>query len=501
MSELKDKLKEAISSILPIAIIMTLASIILQFSIQTTISIISSTLLLIIGVTLFTYGAEISMIEIGKTIASSLVKSKKPLLIIIVALIVGIIITVAEPDLKVLASQMTAIPSTTLILCVGLGVGIFLALAAIRILFQIDLKKIIAFFYLLLLAFIFISNKGMVPISFDSGGVTTGPMSVPFIIAMGIGFSKARPRKEAKENSFGLVALCSIGPILTVLILGLLMPSNLTYTYDIAPQVTSFGLLLKNYLHEILPIIKDVLISLLPILGVFVIFNIITKKVKPKKIKSIFFGLTVTLIGLALFFLGVNVGYMPNAYLIGMELHDTLGMLTILFGIVIGFVIVRAEPAVSVLTEQIEEMTEGSLKKSLLTNTIACGVAVAVALSITRVMTGMPITWFLVIGYLIALALMIFTPKIFTMVAFDSGGAVSGPMTTSFLLPFIIGICCAHGGNVLTDAFGLVAFVALSPLITIQVLGIVYKIISNKKTKDTKLDETIVELDWRRAYE
>lgn len=501
MQEITEKLKEAILSILPIAVVMLVSSIILDFSIQTIVSVLFSTLLLIVGVTLFTYGADLSMIEIGKVIASTLVKTKKPILIAIVALIVGIIITVAEPDLKVLATQMTAIPSSTLILCVGLGVGIFLSIAALRILFQIDLKKIIAFFYILLIVFLFVSNKNMVPLAFDSGGVTTGPMSIPFIIAMGIGFSKARPRKEAKENSFGLVALCSIGPIITVLLLGLLMPSNMTYEYNIDPQVTSYAVLLKHYIYEIIPVLKDVVISLAPILGVFTIFNIITKKVKSKNIRKIIAGLIFTLLGLALFFLGVNVGYMPNAYLLGAELHEKLGMLTILFGVVVGFVIVRAEPAVSVLTEQIEEMTEGSLKKSLLVNTIACGVAIAVAISITRVMTGVPITWFLIIGYGIALLLMIFTPKIFTMVAFDSGGAVSGPMTTSFLLPFIIGICYAHQGNVLTDAFGLVAMVALSPLITIQILGIVYKLISNKKPDTSKLDETIIDFDWRTQHE
>ena len=501
MREIKEKFKEALSSILPIASIMFIATIVLGFPIQTTISIVVSTILLIVGVTLFTYGADLSMIEIGKVIASSLVKTKKPLLIILVAFIIGIIITIAEPDLKVLATQMNAIDPTILITCVGVGVGLFLALAAIRILFQIDLKKIIGFFYILLIAFIFFSNKEMVPISFDSGGVTTGPMSVPFIIAMGIGFSKARPRKEAKENSFGLVALCSIGPILTVLLLGLLMPSNLTYEYNINQPLSSYANLLTSYLHEILPIIKDVAISLLPIIGVFIIFNLITKKVKTKKLKTITTGLIFTFLGLALFFLGVNVGYLPNAYLLGIELHESLGLLTIMFGIIIGFVIVRAEPAVSVLTEQIEEMTEGSLKKSLLTNTIACGVSVAVALAITRVMTGLPITWILVIGYAIAIILMLFTPKIFTMVAFDSGGAVSGPMTTSFLLPFIIGICYAHGGNVLTDAFGLVAFVALSPLITIQILGIIYKVISSKKAKTEQLDETIIDFDWRVSYE
>ena len=501
MQELIEKLKEAILSIFPIAVVMLVSSVILNFSSETIISILFSTLLLIIGVALFTYGAELSMIEIGKVIASTLVKTKKTVLITLVALVVGIIITVAEPDLKILAAQMTAISSTTLILCVGLGVGIFLSLAAIRILYQIDLKKIIAIFYLILIVFVLFSNKNMIPLAFDSGGVTTGPMSVPFIIAMGIGFSKARPRKEAKENSFGLVALCSIGPILTVLLLGLLMPSNMTYKYNIDPEVTSYTVLLKNYVQEILPILKDVVISLLPILAVFIIFNIITKKVKAKKIRTVIAGLIITLLGLALFFLGVNAGYMPNAYLLGIELHDKLGLITILFGIVVGFVIVRAEPAVSVLTEQIEGMTEGSLKKSLLVNTIACGVAIAVAISITRVMTGIPITWFLIIGYSIALILMIFTPKIFTMVAFDSGGAVSGPMTTSFLLPFIIGICYAHQGNVLTDAFGLVAMVALSPLITIQILGIVYRIVSSKKPDTSKLDETIIDFDWRLAHE
>ena len=279
------------------------------------------------------------------------------------------------------------------------------------------------------------------------------------------------------------------------------MPSNMTYTYDINPEVTSYTKLIYNYAHEIIPILKDVMISLLPILMVFIIFNVITKKVKIKKIRTIITGLIITLLGLSLFFLGVNVGYMPNAYLLGAQLHDKIGLITILFGVVVGFVIVRAEPAVSVLTEQIEEMTEGSLKKSLLVNTIACGVAVAVAIAITRVMTGIPITWFLIIGYLIAVTLMIFTPKIFTMVAFDSGGAVSGPMTTSFLLPFIIGICYAHNGNVLTDAFGLVALVALSPLITIQMLGIIYKLISSKKEDTSKLDETIIEFDWRTQHE
>ena len=271
MKNMKETFKESISSILPISLVMIVSSLLLGFSPATIISIVFSTILLIVGVSLFTYGAELSMIEMGKAIASTLIKSKKPILIAFVSFIVGIIITVAEPDLKVLATQMTAINSTTLILCVGIGVGAFLSLAAIRILFQIDLKKIIGFFYLLLLVLLLIANKDIVPVSFDSGGVTTGPMSVPFIIALGIGFSKARPKKEAKDNSFGLVALCSIGPILAVLMLGLTMTGEMNYTYNISPETTKISELIYNYLHEINPIIKDVLISLLPILIVFII--------------------------------------------------------------------------------------------------------------------------------------------------------------------------------------------------------------------------------------
>lgn len=501
MKNMKETIKESISSILPISIVMIISSIILNFSAATTISILISTILLIVGVSLFTYGAELSMIEIGKAIASTLIKSKKPVLIALIAFIVGIIITVAEPDLKVLATQMTAINSTTLILCVGIGVGAFLSLATIRILFQIDLKKIIGFFYLLLLVLLLFSNKNIVPVSFDSGGVTTGPMSVPFIIALGIGFSKARPKKEAKDNSFGLVALCSIGPILAVLALGLLMPGEMNYTYNINPETTKISEMIHHYINEIIPIIKDVLISLAPILGVFIIFNLITKKVSGKKIKTIISGLIITLLGLILFFLGVNVGYMPTAYLLGMSIYEKIGSLIIVFGLIIGFVIVKAEPAVAVLTDQIEELTEGSLKRSILTNTISIGVSLAVALSLTRVLTGFPITSILLVGYSLALILMVFTPKIFTMAAFDSGGAVSGPLTSSFLLPFVIGTCYAVGGNVLTDAFGLVALVALSPLLTIQTLGIIYNMKVSKKSKTTKLDETIIDFDWRLNHE
>lgn len=496
-----EKLSDAVLSIVPVMIIMILIGFYLQFSIVTMISILVSTLLLVIGVTLFTLGADLSMIEIGKTISSGLLKTRKVWLILLVSFIVGVVITIAEPDLKVLAEQMTAIDSSKLILSVGVGVGLFLSVAAARILYQISLKKVIGFFYVILLFMLFISNKEMVPLAFDSGGVTTGPMSVPFILAMGIGFSGSKNRKTSANDSFGLVSLCSIGPIITVLLLGLFINSNMDYTYNIAGEMPDLLSLISNYFGEIMPVFKEVLISLLPILGVFIIFSLITRKVKKQQIAKVMVGLPITLIGLTLFFIGVNVGYLPVAYLIGIKMYNKAKLLLIPLGMIIGFVIVKAEPAVALLTEQIEKLTEGSIKRNIMNNAIAIGVSVAVGISIFRVTTGVSITWFLIIGYLIAMILMRFTPDIFTMVAFDSGGAVTGPMTTSFLLPLVIGICYACNGNVLTDAFGLVALVALSPLITIQVLGIIYNMKSKKNNIIDSIDESIIEFKRRDLVE
>ena len=490
---IKEKANEALASIMPVVIIMTLVGIFFGFHVVTFVSILISTILLLVGVTLFTLGADLSMMEIGKTVSSELLKTRKMGIILLVSFIVGIVITVAEPDLKVLAEQMTAIDSTVLILSVGLGVGLFLTVAAARIMFQISLKKIIGCCYGFLLLMLLLSKKEMIPLAFDSGGVTTGPMSVPFILAMGIGFSASRNRKNSSNDSFGLVALCSIGPIITVLLLGLLIKSDLTYTYNISKEVTTFSNMFTNYFHEIVPIFKDVFISLLPILGVFVIFCLISKNITKRQKIKVMVGLPITLIGLTLFFIGVNVGYLPVAYLIGINMYNKAKFLLIPFGMLIGFVIVKAEPAVAVLTEQIEKLTGGSIKRNVMNNTIAIGVALAVSLSIFRVITGVSIIAFLVVGYILAITLMFFSPDIFTMVAFDSGGAVTGPMTTTFLLPLVIGICYAGDGNVLTDAFGLVALVAMSPLITIQTLGIVYKLKSKSKEMVETIDESIVE--------
>lgn len=496
MDSLKQKFFESIISILPVMIIIMLVSTILNFSLPTLISVIISTLLLLIGISLFTYGSDLSMIEIGKSVGSKLVNTRKPFLIFIISFVVGIIITVAEPDLKVLANQMTAINPYIFIICVGLGVGLFLGLSTMRIIYQINLKLILLLSYGLIIILMFLVDKQLLPVSFDAGGVTTGPMSVPFILAMGLGFSKSRSRKESKNDSFGLVALCSIGPVLTVLLLSIFMKGDMNYTYNISSEITNMSDLFNSYITQILPTLKDVFFSLLPILILFIIFNLATKSIQKQKLKRVILGLAVSYLGLVLFFIGVTSGYMKIAYLIGINLYDKQELL-ITLGIIIGFVIVKAEPAVAVLTEQIEKISLGSISRSVMNNSIALGVALAITLSILRVIIGIDILPFLLGGYILSLLLMFITPKLFTMVAFDAGGAVSGPMTTSFLLPLIIGICYAHGGNVLTDAFGVVALVALSPLLTIQILGVIYKIKTKIKDYQTGADETIIEYDWK----
>ena len=490
---LKQKFIDSILSVLPIMIIMLIIATILKFSIVAILSIIISTIFLLIGITLFTYGSKLSMIEIGTELGSNLVKTKKPLLIFIISFIVGIIITISEPDLKVLANQLSLNNPIFFILIVSMGVGLFLALATIRIIYEIDLKKIIIISYGLIILLTLFANKNMVPISFDAGGVTTGPMSVPFIIAMGLGFSKFMSRKESKNNSFGLVALCSIGPILTTLIYSIFIKSEINYTSNYNYDINNLGSLISSYVNYIIPTLKDVFISLLPILVLFTLFNLITKSIKKQKLKRVILGLIVSFMGIVIFIIGVSAGYMKLAYLIGINMADKPSLLIIL-SIIIGFVVIKAEPAVLVLTEQIERISLGSINKKVMTNALSIGVVIAILISVLRIFINIDIIPILVLGYIISIILMFFTPKLFTMVSFDAGGAISGPMSSSFILPLILGIC-ASKGNTYYDAFGCISLVALSPLITIQVLGFIYNI---KVKIDTQIniDESIIEYNW-----
>ena len=366
----------------------------------------------------------------------------------------------------------------TLILAVGVGVGVFLVSAMLRMLFGIALRNLLVLFYIIVFTLVFFVPSDFRAVAFDSGGVTTGPMTVPFIMALGVGISAIRNDKHAADDSFGLVSLCSIGPILAVLILGMIYkPTESSYSVSQIPQVEDSVELWDMFAHGIPEYMKEIAVSLLPIILFFGLFQIFALRLSRRSLAKILVGLVYTYIGLVLFLTGANVGFMPAGSYLGKVLAaNEFRFLLIPLGALIGYFIVKAEPAVYVLNRQVEEITDGAISAGAMGISLSVGVAVSVALAMVRVLTGIPILYFMIPGYAIAIVLSFFVPKIFSAIAFDSGGVASGPMTATFLLPLAQGACMAVGGNLVADSFGVVAMVAMTPLITIQMLGVVYQL-------------------------
>jgi hypothetical protein len=475
--KLKEKILESLSSVMPITIIVfVLSSYAVPIPIGATIMFLAGASLLIVGMGFFSLGADIAMMPMGEAVGAQFMKTKKLWFVVITSFLIGFIVTAAEPDLQVLANQVPAIPDHVLIAAVALGVGIFLVIAMLRILFKVSLKYLLIGFYLFLFSISAFAPQDFLSVAFDSGGVTTGPITVPFIMALGIGLSAARSDKDSQDDSFGLIAICSIGPVLAVLLLGIgYNPSGAAYTpVELADIVTTKDVVAQYLLH--LPIyLKEVLTALIPVCVFFLLFQAIFRHFSKKQLMTVGVGLVYTLIGLVLFLTGVSVGFIPVGHLLGSQIAaGEYKWALIPLGMIIGYYIVVAEPAVHVLNKQVEEISGGVISQKAMKLSLSIGVAVSLALSMLRILTGLSIFWLLIPGYAIALALTFFVPKMFTGIAFDSGGVASGPMTSTFLLPFAIGACESTGGNVLTDAFGVVAMVAMTPLITIQMLGLIY---------------------------
>ena len=438
--------------------------------------------LLLAGMMFFTLGAELAMTPIGERMGAGLTRSRKLWLVIGGSFLLGAIITISEPDLQVLAEQVPSVPNRVLILVIACGVGMFLVAAVLRMLFGIPLSKMLVVCYLAVFAVACFVPKDFLAVAFDAGGVTTGPMTVPFIMALGVGISAIRNDKHAENDSFGLVALCSIGPVLAVLLLGLVYPAQGSYVAADVPEAFNSVELGRLFLSEIPYYLKEIAGSLLPIVFFFGIFQLVSIQLHKKTLIKICVGLLYTYVGLVLFLTGANVGFIPAGNYLGTVMASLpCPWILVPVGMVIGYFIVKAEPAVYVLMKQVEELTDGDISGKAMQISLSVGVAASVGLSMLRVLTGIPIMYFLIPGYAIALFLTLFVPKIFTAIAFDSGGVASGPMTATFLLPLAQGACTAVGGDVVKDAFGVVAMVAMTPLITLQVLGLIYKIKSNKK--------------------
>lgn len=504
--KLKEKLKEALQAVLPIiGLVLLLSFTIAPISPSILLCFLIGGILLIAGIVFFTLGAELAMSPMGERVGTAMTQSKKLWVVVALSFLLGFIITISEPDLQVLAQQVPAVPNLTLILAVACGVGVFLVVALLRMLFSIALPPFLVCFYAVIFILAFFVPKEFLSVAFDSGGVTTGPMTVPFIMALGVGISATRSDRHAADDSFGLVALCSIGPILAVMMLGLIYnPDSAAYTPPVIPEIADSKQLWNLFAVELPTYMKEIALSLLPIVLFFAVFQALILKLSGRNLTRILIGLVYTYIGLVLFLTGVNVGFMPAGNYLGQVLSGLSHPWVIVpIAMVMGYFIVKAEPAVYVLNKQVEEITDGAIPARAMGTALSAGVAISLGIAMIRVLTGISILWILIPGYTIALVISFFVPKIYTAIAFDSGGVASGPMTAAFLLPLAQGACVALGGNIVTDAFGVVAMVATTPLITIQVMGLYSKLAEKKKTAavptpayafDLLDDDAIIEL-------
>ena len=479
-----EKLEEALKAVLPIiGLVLLLSFTIAPIPPSILLLFLFGAVLLVIGMMFFTLGAELAMTPMGEKVGTKMANSMKLQVVLFLCFLLGCLITISEPDLQVLAEQVPSIPNYILILAVAFGVGFFLVVAMMRMLFSRSLPSLLIICYIIVFILAFFVPKDFLAVAFDSGGVTTGPMTVPFIMSMGVGFAAVRSDKHAEVDSFGLVALCSIGPILAVLLLGLLYdPGDAVYTPSKIPVLQDSVELWQHFASGFPEYMREIMISLLPIALFFAAFQIFSLKLKKKTLLKIIIGIAYTYVGLVLFLTGVNVGFMPAGNHLGQPIAALpCRWILIPIGMIIGYFIVKAEPAVYVLMEQVEEITSGAISGRSMGVSLSLGVAVSIGLAMTRVLTGASIFWFILPGYVIAICLSFFVPKIFTAIAFDSGGVASGPMTATFLLPFAMGACQAIGGDIVRDAFGIVAMVAMTPLIAIQIQGAVYKLRSGKQ--------------------
>ncbi len=493
-NKIKENLIDSYKSVIPITIIILFLSFLLKVSNDLIISFFVSSILLILGITFFTTGADISIVEIGKSMGNFLVKKGKFILTLLVTLILGIVITLSEPDLMVLASELPSIPNDLMITLVSLGIGIFLMLGVYRIIKRKSYRKMMSISLFIIFVLLYFTNSNFVSVSFDAAGVTTGPLTVPVIVAFGYGIAKMRNDKDSNVDVFGLGGLASMGPVIVLLILGLFYKTD--NFFDTTSFVSNLGVLDK-ILTSLLSSFKEIIVSLLPIVILFIISTIFGNKIKKEKVIKISLGLILTILGLTLFLTGAKSGFIEMGYLLGIKIisSDYKDFL-IPLGLILGFIIITAEPAIKVLTKQISDLTEGSISRKMINLSLSIGVSLAVALSISRVIYNIPMIYIIIPGYFIAAMLMYFTPKMFINIAFDSGGAACGALTTSFLLPFCIGICTYLERNVLSLAFGVGSLVCLTPIITIELLGIIYDYkLKLLRSKRNNFDETIIDYE------
>ncbi len=486
-------LVDSFYTIYPVVITVLVLTAFIPISLEMLVAFFISIALLVLGTALFTFGTDLSLIDVGQKMGNRIVKSKKLILVLVVSLILGTILTIAEPDLRILAEQVTSIPSNTLVLVISIGVGIFMAIAALRSIFGLSLNIILIISYIIIAILTFIAPGDLIPFAYDSGSVTTGTISIPFIITIGVGLVANRTDKKAKEDKFGLVALCSTGPIIMVLLLSMLVPLDTTYDIN-AIVLESYDLQL--YISKFILAVKDTLFSITPIIIVFMIYQFITKDINKKYMHKIALGFACVIVGLIFFLMSINVGFMDIAMFIGKSISQTSHpWLLVPLIMTFAYFTAIAEPAVKIMVTEIERLTKGTISKSHVSTALGVGVSISAALSLIRIYTHTSFLYYAIPCYTIALLLMLFIPKYFAALSFDVGGATGGTLTTAFLLPMVIGACYVYDGNILTEAFGLAAFTSVIPIITVEIVGIIYNIRLQSRKKVLLLDDSIVSFE------
>ena len=460
-------------------------------------------LLLIIGLTIFLLGVDLGIQPMGERCGAELTKKRNLALLVGVAFVIGFMVTVAEPDIQVFGDQVRSVFShvnkLSLVVIIAVGVGLFIMIGLLRTVMNLSIKLTLLIAYVLLFAVAFFVPNEFVGVAFDSGGATTGPMTVPFILALGLGVSSVR---SDDKSSFGLTGVTSVGPVMAVLVYALVLAGSGAIgdaaSGSEAAAVVSGGAAVAPSAVAVEPgffapfsaampgIVLESLLSISPLVLMLVVFQLTLLKMSARQIIRVIIGLVYSFVGLLLFLCGVQGGFMPAGTELGMVLGAkaaTMGggwfALLICTGLVLGAIVVCAEPAVWVLTEQVEHVSSGTIKRKVLLVFLAAGAAAAIGLALWRAVEGFSLKFILVPGYIAAMLLMIFSPPLFTGIAFDSGGVASGPITSTFVLSFTLGASKSAGGS--TDAFGVIALVAMMPLIAIQLLGIIYQRKKSKK--------------------
>lgn len=489
MNVLAEKFKEVLLAVLPITIIVA----VLHFTLTPLgtllfMRFIAGALLILFGLSIFLLGVDIGITPIGNQMGASIAKTNKLWIVIAAGLVLGFAISVAEPDLHILAQQVENITSAgieklSIVVVVSAGIALMLSLGFVRIVYNVPLNKILTCLYLIIFILAYFTPQEFLAISFDSSGATTGAVTVPFILALAMGVSALKKdSKVSEEDSFGMVAIASAGAIIAVMLMGIFSKTE-KLTGNLPAADTSSLSIIGHFAGKLPIIAEEVILALLPVIVIFAMFQKISFKLSHKAVRRILTGIIFAFVGLVLFLTGVNGGFMEVGGLIGRKLallENDAYLVSV--GFILGLVTILAEPAVYVLTHQIEDVTSGYVKRSLVMGTLSIGVGVAVGLAMVNILSPHIKLWhFLLPGYVLSIAMSYYVPRLFVGIAFDSGGVASGPMTATFILAFAHGAAdAAENASVLADGFGLIAMVALTPIIALQILGAAFQIKSKK---------------------